>query len=109
METVSISSLDELDAALQAVPVGSLFRGQVRHYTRPDGRVNWPTSHIRKGCIPSELRKWSFYAQEALTVFGGSDPPLDLVQALLQHYGWRSFYIDLTSNPAVACWFASNS
>lgn len=109
MDTLSISSLDELDAALQLIPAGSLFRGQVRHFTGPDGRVAWPTSHVRKGCIPSQLRKWSFYAREALVVLGASDPPLDLVQALLQHYGWRSFYIDLTASPAVACWFASNS
>jgi hypothetical protein len=109
MTTVSITSLDELDSALRVIPAGSLFRGQVRHYVGPDGRVSWPTSHVRKGCIPPELRKWSFYAQEALVVAGVSEPAHDLVQALLQHYGWRSFYIDLTANPAVACWFASNS
>jgi hypothetical protein len=107
-QEISVASLGELDDALQQLPIGSLFRGQTRHYTR-DGRISWPTSQARKGCVPSELRKWSFYAQEALTVLGGAAPPIDLVQALLQHYGWRSFYIDLTADPAVSCWFAGNA
>src|ERR1700743_1073344 len=100
-QEMTVASLSELDAALTLLPVGSLFRGQVRHYTRPDGRVSWPTSHTRKGCIHPELRKWSLYAQEPLTAYGGAVPSLHLVQALLQHYGWRSFYIDLTADPAV--------
>ncbi|PVM90874.1 hypothetical protein DDF62_08695 [Caulobacter radicis] len=29
-------------------------------------------------------------------------------QAILQRYGWRSFFLDATSDPAVACWFAAN-
>ena len=36
------------------------------------------------------------------------DIDLELSQAILQHYGWRSFYVDLTKSPKIACWFASN-
>ena len=28
--------------------------------------------------------------------------------ALLQHYGWRSWFIDVTFEPLIACWFALN-
>ena len=34
---------------------------------------------------------------------------LPLTQGLLQHYRWRSFFVDLTSDISVAAWFASHS
>lgn len=58
------------------------------------------------------MLKWMFYTRELLRR-GGVEvnrPDIDqLVQGLLQHYGWRSFYVDLTSDAAVAAWFASHS
>ncbi len=30
-------------------------------------------------------------------------------QALLQHYGWRSFYVDCSACASVAAWFASHT
>ncbi len=34
---------------------------------------------------------------------------LYFIQGLLQHYGWRSFFVDLSSDARVAAWFASHS
>jgi hypothetical protein len=66
----------------------------------------------RAGCIPQITRKWAYYANEILrphpsrgTDFSG----LEFSQALLQHYGWRSFFIDFTKKFEVACWFASHA
>src|SRR5687768_9641214 len=89
-----------------------LFRGQTDFYTHENGEVSVPTTFERKGCVPPLMIKWSHYAQEALRVFRGGhdhDLSLSLSQALLQHYGWRSFFIDLTKSPEVACWFASHA
>ena len=55
--------------------------------------------------------KWAYYAKDILRVMSGvpfEEISIELSQALLQHYGWRSFYIDVTLNPVVAAWFASH-
>ena len=57
------------------------------------------------------MLKWIHYADSVIRALQGPGAPApssDLSQAILQHYGWRSFYLDATSNPAVAAWFASN-
>jgi hypothetical protein len=55
------------------------------------------------------MLKWSKYAGNLLeTYVGSSAKSNDFTQALLQHYGWRSFYIDCSSNPAISAWFASH-
>jgi hypothetical protein len=52
--------------------------------------------------------KWTYYAAQALHSAKYSEFDRDLLQALLQHYGWRSFYIDLTNDYRVGCWFAGH-
>lgn len=109
MQNAVINTVEVLKAFLSSLPPGTLFRGQTGHYPGEDGAPNILNSHYRNGCVPATLRKWGFYAQEVLThLTGGVTPELDLVQALLQHYGWRSFYVDLSSRAEVACWFASH-
>ncbi|MGE5540382.1 MAG: hypothetical protein ACM30I_17330 [Gemmatimonas sp.] len=58
------------------------------------------------------MLKWIFYATELLRR-GGVDverpEAAHVAQGFLQHYGWRSFFVDLTASPAVAAWFASHS
>lgn len=92
-----------------------LFRGQCRHYTGSDGRVSMVSSFGRQGCIPPLMRKWTHYGFDILQTLSPADShdslkedSAALVQALLQHYGWRSFFLDLTASPAVASWFASH-
>jgi hypothetical protein len=55
--------------------------------------------------------KWLHYASQILRryVQGRTDTPdLPTDQAVLQHYGWRSFFVDATGDARVAAWFASN-
>jgi hypothetical protein len=57
------------------------------------------------------MMKWAYYAKRALQhlVHGWretGDPATD--QAILQHYGWRSFFLDASGDPRVAAWFASH-
>lgn len=103
------STLDELEMMLTSFGSDVLFRGQNSHYGEP-GEPSVGTSFDRKGCIPSEMLKWCRYSQNVLDAFiQGHRGDFAYQQALLQHYGWRSFYVDCTSNPAVAAWFASHS
>jgi hypothetical protein len=89
-----------------------LFRGQTNAYAASDGLPSLNSSFIRKGCVPPLMLKWIFYTNELLRR-GGVDveqpQAAHLTQGLLQHYGWRSFFVDLTASPAVAAWFASHS
>jgi hypothetical protein len=90
---------------------GYLFRGQTRAYNAPDGSPVLNSTFNRMGCIPPHMLKWSFYANELLRR-GGFDvyrpDALHFNQSLLQHYGWRSFFVDLSASPAVAAWFAGH-
>lgn len=112
MDKLKVSSVDELRAQLAAFPNDVLFRGQTKHYTATDGAVSMPTSILRHGCVPPLTLKWSHYAAFVLRALSGSDGVdfgLHLKQAVLQHYGWRSFFIDVTADPAVAAWFACHT
>jgi hypothetical protein len=57
------------------------------------------------------MLKWWHYSRAILSTYvKGFDglPDLATDQAILQHYGWRSFFLDATADFAVACWFAAN-
>lgn len=110
MELVTAKSAGDIEAFFDRFSTGFLFRGQTAFYLDGDGKVSIPTSFERHGCVPPTMLKWSRYASEMLRVFNGGhdhDLPIEVPQALLQHYGWRSFYIDLTRRSDVASWFAS--
>lgn len=110
---LTINTIDELEHAIAAHAEGCLFRGQTKHYSDEDGRVSITTSFARNGCIPSQMQKWSLYSKMTLCCLKGPDfhdsVNLEECQALLQHYGWRSFYLDFTTDYRIACWFASNT
>lgn len=110
--TTFIKSVDELETHLSKYKSGYLFRGQVKHYVDSKGDTSIPTSFSRHGCIPDVMFKWTHYAKAMIRGFSGADYfdiDLELSQAILQHYGWRSFYVDLTKSSSIACWFASNA
>ena len=55
--------------------------------------------------------KWTHYSKALIRAFGGGDYhnlSFDMSQAILQHYGWRSFFIDSSKSSHIACWFAAN-
>jgi hypothetical protein len=55
------------------------------------------------------MLRWCRYAKSVLDIYlTGYSNPLESSQALLQHYGWRSFDVDCSTDPAVGTWFASH-
>lgn len=111
MDYVQIESVEELESYFDKYQNGYLFRGQTKHYTDQDGQLNIPTSFSRRGCVPPLMFKWTHYSKSiirALTELDYHDIDTELSQVILQHYGWRSFYVDLTKFQHVASWFALN-
>jgi hypothetical protein len=108
MRQIVATSTRELRQALAKLDNHALFRGQVSYYEK-DGHPSVVTSFDRSGCIPSQMMKWCRYADNVLdTYIGAAGTSLSFTQALLQHYGWRSFYVDCSARTAVAAWFASH-
>ncbi len=87
-----------------------LYRGQVKDYVFRDGLRSLSSSIERAGCVPPLMFKWSFSASQILHHLRGPDrsPTGEETLAVLQHYGWRSFFLDLTASFPVAAWFASH-
>jgi hypothetical protein len=111
MNTVECRTPEELQAFFEGLAPGALFRGQTKEYLRADGGPDIRASFDRHGCIPSRMLKWWHYSRAILSTYVKSfDGLTDLAtdQAILQHYGWRSFFLDATANPFVASWFAAN-
>jgi len=110
MEEIEVDSVHSLEGCLSRFEEETLFRGQTDHYTTKAGDPSINTSFDRKGCIPQAMMRWSHYAGEILNhYFGLKESGLEYNQAILQHYGWRSFFVDCSSNSAVGAWFASHS
>lgn len=108
METIRVNSLEELKIVAETYSENMLFRGQTSHYDK-DGFPSISTSFDRQGCIPSEMGKWCRFSEGALQYWlGHPSETFELSQAILQHYGWRSFYVDLTSSFSVASWFGGH-
>jgi hypothetical protein len=112
VETRHCDSLGELEAAIDHYGPGVLYRGQNLHYPSSGDAPSLLTSFQRKGCVPDLMIKWAYYAKRALQhlVRGWKDnDDIATNQAILQHYGFRSFFLDTTGDPRVAAWFASNN
>ena len=112
MEKQHCKTLGELNAAIEQYGPGVFYRGQTKHYPGSDDTPSLSTSFQRRGCVPDLMIKWSHYAQRALQhLVRGWKKTDDIAtnQAILQHYGFRSFFLDATGDPRVAAWFASNS
>lgn len=109
-DVVVASTVEQVRAWVEGCPPGSLFRGQVRDYRDATGRVSMRTSQARNGCEPPLQHKWTYYASILLELLGHDVHTNERhrAQALLQHYGWRSFFLDATDSPPVAAWFASH-
>jgi hypothetical protein len=112
MQSLHANDVAQLKQYLASFGSGFLFRGQTNAYVGSDGLPRLNSSFIRRGCVPPLMLKWIFYTNELLRR-GGVDveqpKAAHFTQGLLQHYGWRSFFVDLTASPAVAAWFASHS
>lgn len=110
MKQHKVASLRELKSILGHFGSEVLFRGQTDKFGSDDV-PKMSTSFSRKGCIPSLMQKWIHYASFALAALSGRDHQeisLEFSQAILQHYGWRTFFLDASSESAVSAWFASH-
>lgn len=91
-----------------------IFRGQTQNYQTDDFPYSFLESFNRKPCIPPLLFKWNYYCLTALKEMIGPDNLMLMneketilyTDALLQHYGWRSMQLDLSSNFVVSLFFA---
>jgi hypothetical protein len=109
MKQIVVTSTEDLRRVLAELGSQALFRGQVAYY-ETEGHPSVITSFDRRGCIPSEMLKWCRYADNVLdTYISAVGDSLTFSQALLQHYGWRSFYVDCSASAAVGVWFASHT
>lgn len=111
VERLEVTNVEELKAVLARFDDDALYRGQVKHY----GSLQAPamnTSFSRQGCDPPNMLKWLHYAYYALAALIGAPAQFhdreQRTQAILQHYGWRSWFLDASSDPAVSSWFASH-
>lgn len=110
MEKHSLTSLRGLKAVLDGFGSDVLFRGQVRQFGS-DEAPKMSTSFSRNGCIPPLMLRWSHSASFLLAALLGRDHReigIEFTQAILQHYGWRSFYLDASSDSALSAWFAAH-
>ncbi|HEI6919055.1 TPA: FRG domain-containing protein [Yersinia enterocolitica] len=108
MDHFKVNSLNELKVIINQFNDNFLFRGQLDHYGEPNN-PSIISSFDRHVCVPSETIKWMRYASKVIEgVVGAHANDHCYVQALLQHYGWRSFFVDCSSSPAVSSWFASH-
>lgn len=111
MENHVVTDTKELRAVLQRFGQDALFRGQIRQFgTDAAPKIN--TSFTRNGCIPPLMLRWAHYSGFILAALLGTERrniSLEFTQAILQHYGWRSFYLDASSEPAVSAWFAAHT
>lgn len=111
METQHCETQEELKVAINRYGPGVLYRGQTKHYLGSSGLPSLSTSFQRQGCVPDLMIKWTYYAKRSLQhlVRGWKETDDTATnQAILQHYGFRSFFIDASGDPRVAAWFASN-
>jgi len=111
MEEAEVKNIHNLKSHFDKYGDGFLFRGQTGRHLDDNNNVSIQTSFTRRGCIPPLMFKWSHYSKSLIRAFGGGnyhDLDLGLSQAILQHYGWRSFFIDATKSPRIASWFAAN-
>lgn len=110
MRSLHANNSAELEGHLAPYNNDYLFRGQVRAYNAPDGSPIINSSFVRMGCVPPLMLKWSHYVGELLRRGGFDTTQPDAqhyIQGLLQHYGWRSFFVDLSASKAAAAWFAA--
>ncbi len=111
MKEYHCSKLAELTEFLEGLAPGLLFLGQTQEYLRDDGGPDLRSSIDRHGCVPDRMLKWWQYSRFILGTFIKSfdaESDLETDQAILQHYDWRSFFLDASSSVRVGAWFAGH-
>ena len=109
-----ISTTEQLHAAIHELQAANpecrlVFRGQ-RHDFEPipsaQRQINDPNFRRAQAIFHSTWDQASSYLLPDATVSGDPFQRLLASMALLQHYGFRSWFVDVTSDPEIAAWFA---
>lgn len=111
VKTFRCETVEALEAAIAEAGPDAMYRGQCKHWPPTGGSTSLVTSFSRSPCVPDLMIRWSHYAKRMLRrhVQGWEDrKDFATDQAILQHYGWRSFFLDATGDARVAAWFASH-
>jgi hypothetical protein len=84
-----------------------VFRGQVLDKPLIPSLLRGVQQSSRApGCIPQLTANWSICAKRIVSGFQTAKHSGFEIQAIMQHYGYRSLMIDVTSDPKIALWFA---
>lgn len=113
MQFIEVSSRQDFESKLNKIVSRYdhqhlVFRGQVKDrplvpsMLRGKGNV----SGRAPGCIPILTANWHVCAKRLVSRFKERRPTDIEIQAVMQHYGYRSFFIDVTSDPEATLWFA---
>lgn len=113
-EVNRIEELDQIIASYEGK--NYIFRGQTKNYSTEEFQYSFQTSFDRVECIPSISFRWTYYCNnvmKSLIQMRLVDDIVDskrseYVEALMQHYGWRSRFIDLSSKSIVSLFFAGH-
>jgi len=112
MQEISITTIDELVRFFDSLEGEYVFRGQSKHYTvdkEPSLKPSFWTNGGPSGCNMPLRHRWSHYSNFIIyAILGHHNFDDSLPEAILQHYGWQSFFLDISSSPQVAAWFSAN-
>jgi len=108
MEPIEVTTQKDLESILKDIvskygPERLVFRGQVKDCPLV------PTMYRGKrgiACIPELTANWGVCSERLISQFKKTVPALIETEAIMQHYGYRSFFVDVTSDPRIALWFA---
>jgi FRG domain len=81
-----------------------LYRGQTRLYQKLQSGRRRPRTEVNADVEQG----WSVVAGRIIGEDGRAQEQLHLRKAVLQHYGFVTDYLDLTSDIQIAAWFATN-
>ncbi|MPR36914.1 FRG domain-containing protein [Salmonirosea aquatica] len=95
--------LEEIDCLRNKTPQSSLllYRGQTQLYEKMRSGKARPNTFV----VPEVENGWNTIVNR-LTNENSRNSRYN--QAILQHYGFPTYYLDLTSDPLIAAWFAVN-
>jgi hypothetical protein len=104
----SLEQLRDVVARVQEMAGGRrlLFRGQGHLYS------SIRSGRARPKAMPTKLEVEQSWISMAEQMLGRPlDPPYagNLSKAILQHYGLPTYFVDLTSDPEIAAWFATHA
>jgi len=111
MQTIEINNRQDFEFQLNKIMSKYkhkqlLFRGQEKDYPLVPSIRRGKGDLPSPGCIPWLTANWSICAERLVSRFTKTKTTRIETEAVMQHYGYRSFFVDVTSDPEVALWFA---